>query len=97
LANVALTALDDYCYKEYGKIGYKKKDGKWIKYQNSPIVRYADDFVIVCKDEQEAIGIKEKIAAFLKANIGLELSSEKTKITHISDGFDFLGYLLFTI
>jgi len=92
MANVALTAFDDYCYKEYGKIGYKKKEGKWIKYHNSPIIRYADDFVIVCKSEQEAIGIKEKIATFLKANIGLELSSEKTKITHISEGFDFLGY-----
>jgi len=91
LANVALTALDDYCYKNFGIHTYqsKKKGGNYIQ---NPIIRYADDFVIICKSEQEAEFIKGKIATFLKKNIGLELSNEKTKITHIADGFDFLGF-----
>jgi len=92
LANVALTALDDYCYKKnFGAHEHRSKNrgGSYIK---NPIIRYADDFVIVCNSEHEAEFIKEKIASFLKENIGLELSNEKTKITHTADGFDFLGF-----
>jgi len=91
LANVALTALDDYCCKNFGvhTPRSKKQGGNYIQ---NPIVRYADDFVIVCKSEQEAEFIKGEIATFLKENIGLELSNEKTKITHTADGFDFLGF-----
>ena len=55
-------------------------------------VRYADDFVVTGSDseylEQE---IKPVICKFL-ADRGLELSKEKTKITHINQGFDFLGF-----
>jgi len=92
LANVALTALDDYCYKNFGtKTNRSKKQGSG-SYTQNPIVRYADDFVIVCKSEQEAEFIKGKIAKFLLDFIGLELSNEKTKITHTADGFDFLGF-----
>jgi len=91
LANVALTALDDYCYKNFGiHVRQSKKLGG--NYTQSPIVRYADDFVIVCKSKREAEFTKGKIATFLKENIGLELSNEKTKITHTADGFDFLGF-----
>jgi len=91
LANVALTALDDYSHQNFGTVQYrsKKMGGNYIQ---NPIVRYADDFVIVCKSEAEAEHIKDNIATYLKDNIGLELSDEKTKITHISDGFDFLGF-----
>ena len=56
------------------------------------VVIYADDFVVTASSkellEQQ---IKPRIAAFLKA-LGLELSQEKTKITNIEDGFDFLGH-----
>ena len=91
LANVALTTFDEYCYKNFGEQTYlsKKQGGNYIQ---NPLVRYADDFVIVCKSEAEAEGIKGKISSFLKDEIGLELSEEKTRITHISDGFDFLGF-----
>jgi len=91
LANVALTALDDYCYKNFGtQMKRAKKDGG--NYTKNPIVRYADDFVIVCISEHEAEFIKGEIATFLLDVIGLELSNEKTKITHIAEGFDFLGF-----
>jgi len=91
LANVALTALDDFCNKNFGAYTKRsmKKGGNYVQ---NPIVRYADDFVIVCKSEYEAESIKGKIATFLLEFIGLELSSEKTKITHTADGFDFLGF-----
>ena len=56
------------------------------------MVRYADDFIITghSKDwlEQE---VKPAVVGFL-AERGLVLSPEKTKVTHINDGFDFLGW-----
>jgi len=91
LANVALTALDDYCYKNFGKnTARSEKRGGY--YTQSPIIRYADDFVIICKSKHEAEYIKGKVATLLKEKIGLELSDEKTKITHTADGFNFLGF-----
>src|ERR1700694_4488588 len=55
-------------------------------------MRYADDFIITgySKDwlEQE---VKPTVVEFL-AERGLVLSPEKTKVTHIGDGFDFLGW-----
>ena len=91
LANVALTALDDFCYENFGIFTQRGKKRGGNYFQN-PIIRYADDFVIVCASEQEAALIKESIATFLKDSIGLELSDEKTKVTHIYEGFNFLGF-----
>ena len=56
------------------------------------LVRYADDFIITCSDREtlESL-IKPAVSEFLQAR-GLTLSDEKTKITHISEGFDFLGF-----
>lgn len=55
-------------------------------------VRYADDFVVTCSNsEYLEKEIKPLISNFL-AERGLELSPEKTKITHIKQGFDFLGF-----
>ena len=88
LANVALTTLDDFCFKNYGYTDYQKNR----IYQISPLVRYADDFIITCKSELEAKQIKKEIAIHLKEKVGLTLSEEKTKITHITQGFNFLGF-----
>ena len=93
LANVALTAFDEYCEKNFGTHAQRSKK-RGGNYTQNPLVRYADDFVIVCGSKSEAEFIKSKIASFLNERIGLELSSEKTSITHISDGFDFLGFNL---
>jgi len=55
-------------------------------------VRYADDFVVTCSNsEYLEKEIKPTISKFL-ADRGLELSQEKTRITHINQGFDFLGF-----
>ena len=82
LANIALTCLDQEMLNKYG----------WIQRNINPIVRYADDFVIVAKDETEAKDIKDYIKGFLKERVGLTLSDEKTRISEISEGFDFLGF-----
>lgn len=54
-------------------------------------VRYADDFIIIVRDEQTARQAIEIVNAFLETR-GLRLSETKTKVTHINDGFDFLGW-----
>jgi group II intron reverse transcriptase/maturase len=54
-------------------------------------VRYADDFVVMCKTKSEAEKALEIVKNFLK-EMELEVSPEKTKICHFSKGFTFLGF-----
>ena len=84
LANVALTTLDELCRTFHPRKHDKRK--------TNPIVRYADDFVIVSRSRSEAEEIKRKVSEHLKEVTGLTLSQEKTKITHITKGFNFLGF-----
>ena len=65
--------------------------GKGHTRKEYTVVRYADDFVVFCLTEAKAIGALEKIRKWLLER-GLELSEEKTRIVHITDGFDFLGF-----
>jgi group II intron reverse transcriptase/maturase len=56
-------------------------------------VRYADDFILAyCGPKAEAEDIKGQIKAFLRESLKLELSEEKTLITHAKDAARFLGY-----
>lgn len=80
LANMTLDGLEDVvkssCPKQ-SKVNY---------------IRYADDFIVTAaKPELLKDNVIPAINAFLNPR-GLRLSPEKTKITHIEDGFDFLGY-----
>jgi len=92
LANLVLDGLQMAIDKACG-IRYQK--GNPAKRVNNPqsihLIRYADDFVVTCKDktilEQT---VKSAIEAFLLKR-GLSLSEEKTFISHIDQGFDFLG------
>jgi hypothetical protein len=57
------------------------------------LTRYADDWVAIWNGSQErAYEIKDEIKTFFAEKLKLRLSEEKTIITHIDDGFDFLGY-----
>ncbi|WNN91899.1 group II intron reverse transcriptase/maturase [Gloeocapsopsis dulcis] len=55
------------------------------------LVRYADDFVVVCDSKAEAEQAQVDLQRFLKLR-GLELSEKKTRIVHLSEGFDFVGF-----
>jgi len=55
-------------------------------------VRYADDFVILCRTKEQAQEALDFAKVILEGEMGLELSPEKTKICHLQDGFDFLGF-----
>ncbi|MFA5612893.1 MAG: group II intron reverse transcriptase/maturase [Methanoculleus sp.] len=54
-------------------------------------IRYADDFLVTAPTKEIAEEARDIIQEFI-AGRGLELSMEKTVITHIDEGFDFLGY-----
>lgn len=62
-------------------------------YQRMKYVRYADDFVIgIAGSKDSTVNEKEKIKDFLKRELHLELSEEKTLITHLENPIPFLGY-----
>lgn len=67
----------------------------FLEAQNLHFVRYADDFVVLCKTKAEAEKALEMIQAFLD-EMQLETSPEKTKICHFSEGFNFLGFAIKT-
>jgi RNA-directed DNA polymerase len=57
------------------------------------VVRYADDEVVCCESQKDAQCVKEDFADWL-AERGLFLSEEKTRIVHLTEGFDFLGFTI---
>lgn len=65
----------------------------FLEKQGYHFVRYADDFVVLCKTELEAKRALDQVRAFLK-EMELEDNPEKTKIRHFSEGFDFLGFTI---
>ncbi|UZQ52640.1 reverse transcriptase domain-containing protein [Clostridium kluyveri] len=88
LANIALHGME----KELGvQYQFSKKQGYYLKETSIGVVKYADDFVILCKTKEEAETMYEKLNPYLDKR-GLKLAEDKTKITHISRGFDFLGF-----
>jgi RNA-directed DNA polymerase len=55
------------------------------------LVHYADDFVVLCHTQEDAEQARECLTGWL-AKRGLTLSEEKTRIVHLTEGFDFLGW-----
>ena len=85
LANLTLDGLEKCIREKYPKASYKSRKAK------VNLVRFADDFIITGATKEILENeIKPLVEAFLKER-GLELSQEKTHITPIVDGFDFLG------
>jgi RNA-directed DNA polymerase len=83
LANVALHGMEKalgVTYNNRGEIHARRA-----------VVRYADDFVVFCESREDAEAVIGILATWLKTR-GLTLSSEKTSIVHLTEGFDFLGY-----
>jgi RNA-directed DNA polymerase len=87
LANMTLDGIECIISDKY----YTGKSWKSCNRKKVNFLRYADDFIVTADSEETAKEIKELIDVFLKER-GLELSEEKTLITHIDQGFDFLGW-----
>jgi len=93
LANIYLHELDRYMEATYLNLPYWRRQRRRAQGKaNYLYVCYADDFVVLCNGrKEEATQMKEELTTVLN-QMGLVLSQEKTKVTHITEGFDFLGY-----
>ncbi len=83
LMNVALHGMEGALgvrYNKRGEIGGRRA-----------LVRYADDLVVFCETEEDAQAARWDLRDWL-AERGLRLSEAKTRIAHLSEGFDFLGF-----
>ncbi len=56
------------------------------------LTRWADDFVVLCQTRAEARRALAVAERFLREELGVELHPQKTRIVHVSQGFEFLGY-----
>lgn len=88
LANMTLDGLQKVLAEKYKRVRIKGK----LYSPMVNLVRYADDFIITCENRETLEKeIKPLVADFMSER-GLTLSEEKTVITNIRDGFDFLGF-----
>ncbi len=83
LANIALHGMEQALGVEFDYRGVVKS--------SRAVVRYADDFVVFCASRRDAEAVVETLKGWLAVR-GLTLSEEKTRIVHLTDGFDFLGW-----
>lgn len=92
LANMALDGLQEAIDQASGvKYWGRQEPRRRINPHQTHLIRYADDFVVICSDKSVLEHrIKPAIQSFL-AERGLELSEEKTHLTHLQEGFDFLS------
>lgn len=94
LANIALSVLDEHFAAKYAALGPTWTRAKHRR-AGRPVmrlIRYADDFVVLVAGQREhAEALRDEVSAVL-VPIGLRLSEDKTRVSHIDDGFDFLGW-----
>jgi RNA-directed DNA polymerase len=94
LANVALTALDRYYQADWQRMSQHASHRQALRRRGFPtyrLVRYADDLVVCVKGTRQQAqvlldGLVERVEG-----IGLKVKPEKTGVTHIDEGFVFLG------
>ncbi len=88
LLNVALHGMEEAAGVRYRRAG--QMAGTTLV--GSPVVvRYADDLVAMCTSREQAEEVKARLTAWL-APRGLAFNEDKTRIVHLDDGFDFLGF-----
>jgi len=95
LANIALSALDEHFAEAWAGFGHASSSRQWRRRNGLAtyrLVRYADDFVVLVAGKSDhAAALRDEVAGVLRP-IGLRLSETKTRIAHIDEGFDFLGF-----
>ena len=93
LANVYLNEFDKWAEEKWNRPTNERHRIRNAGRGNYKMVRYADDFVVVSNDTIEGVQqTKQEIKQYLETELHLRLSEEKTKVTHVNEGFDFLGF-----
>ncbi|WP_327078738.1 reverse transcriptase domain-containing protein [Pelosinus fermentans] len=90
-ANMTLDGLEKLIQDKYHRNSKGKIENHYRAKAKVNLVRYAHDFIITANTREIAEELKQIVGQFLK-NRGLTLSEEKTRITHIDDELDFLGW-----
>jgi len=87
LLNVALHGMEEAAGVRYlgGRHAAHTAPGSPV------VIRYADDLVALCRSREQAGQVKARLAAWLALR-GLAFNEDKTRIVHLSEGFDFLGF-----
>ena len=95
LSNVVLNKLDWFLH-EQGRHGNESGYAFRKGHPNVRFVRYADDWCVFVtrSSKRYAKRLRDRIREFLTRHCRVELSMEKTRVTHVRDGFDFLGFHL---
>ena len=93
MANGYLPPLDQYWWRHYGGLDRKAKERRRQAHQgNWALIRDADDGLLLTNGSKpEAYRLRDEFQAF-GSKLKLELAVEKTHVTHVNDGFDFLGF-----
>ncbi|HEY9633906.1 MAG TPA: group II intron reverse transcriptase/maturase [Coleofasciculaceae cyanobacterium] len=96
LANIALDGLEELLsqYKSSRTYESTEKGRKRIREMQFPkysLIRYADDFIVTATTKEDIEAIQPIIKQWLSER-GLELNEEKTKVTSVNEGFNFLGF-----
>ena len=94
LANIALSVLDEHFSRKWEALGSASTRARRHRagHPVMKLVRYADDFVVMVhgtRDDTEALWAE---VGSVLAPMGLRLSETKTRVCHIDEGFDFLGW-----
>lgn len=93
LANIYLNEFDKWAEGKWNLDYNACRRRRYAGQGNYKMVRYADDWVVVSNGTiAEVRATKEEIKQFLATELHLELSEEKTHITHVNDGITFLGF-----
>jgi RNA-directed DNA polymerase len=86
LLNIALHGME-----EAAGVRYRKHNPAAVMPASPVIIRYADDYVAMCRSRRQAEETRMRLKSWL-ADRGLSFNEEKTQIVHASDGFDFLSF-----
>jgi RNA-directed DNA polymerase len=84
LLNAALHGMEQ-------AVGVRYLPRGWVTADCPVLIRYADDFVVLCHTRQEALEVKARLASWL-APRGLAFNEDKTHVVTLNEGFDFLGF-----
>lgn len=88
LLNIALHGMEKAAGIRYQKVG---SNAAHLERDSPVLVTYADDLLALCHTRQQAEQVKAKLAAWL-APRGLAFNEDKTRIVHLDEGCDFLGF-----
>ncbi|WP_370949242.1 group II intron maturase-specific domain-containing protein [Amycolatopsis sp. cg5] len=88
LLNIVLHGMENAAGVQY--LNWREQPG-YAKPDSPVLVRYADDMVALCHTRQQAEQVKTRLAEWLKQR-GLAFNEDKTRIVHLDEGYDFLGF-----